>query len=251
MLDVAGTLTQIVFSSKSKGNHPTSITAAAPTATAAAATPTAASGQLNFERKDCCWDFLWSGDDPLLLVTMEKGRMYIYRDVSPEEPIMLSGYLCAFSDLEVVSASLDKIMRHPGTPTRNSLIHLETKALRDTREMLGTITTEDAYQFVENHSHPRLWRLLAEQGLHALDLPIVDKAFVRCGDYHGIQLAKKLATMRDNTDAQQAEVAAYFKNFEEAEAIYRAMDRMDLAIAMRIRLGDWFKVIRAQFSATL
>lgn len=34
----------------------------------------------------------------------------------------------------------------------------------------------------------------------------------------------------------------YFKRFDEAEALYRAMDRLDLAIALRSRLGDWFKV---------
>ena len=193
-----------------------------------------------FERRDC-WDFRWSSDDPSLLVSMEKGRMYIFRDCNPEEPVSMSGYLCEFRDLEVRVAALDSLMRAPSSPDRGSIFNLETKSLRDTRDMLGRISTEDAYQFIEENSHPRLWRLLAEHALHRLDLPLVDKAFVRCGDYHGIQLAKKLREMTDEY-AQRAEVASYFKNFEEAEAIYRSMDRMDLAIAMRIRLGDWFKV---------
>lgn len=34
----------------------------------------------------------------------------------------------------------------------------------------------------------------------------------------------------------------YFKRFDDAEALYRQMDRLDLAIALRSRLGDWFKV---------
>ncbi len=34
----------------------------------------------------------------------------------------------------------------------------------------------------------------------------------------------------------------YFKRFEEAETLYAQMDRADLAVAMRMRLGDWFKV---------
>jgi hypothetical protein len=32
-------------------------------------------------------------------------------------------------------------------------------------------------------------------------------------------------------------VCLYFKRFDEAEAAYRAMDRLDLAVALRSRLG--------------
>ena len=42
---------------------------------------------------------------------------------------------------------------------------------------------------------------------------------------------------------QAAEVAAYFGKFDEAEKIYREMDRRDLALQLRINLGDWFKVV--------
>lgn len=38
------------------------------------------------------------------------------------------------------------------------------------------------------------------------------------------------------------QVHVYFKRFDEAEALYRKMDRLDLAISLRSRLGDWFKV---------
>ena len=43
---------------------------------------------------------------------------------------------------------------------------------------------------------------------------------------------------------QLAEVAAYFKRFEEAEKIYIEMDRRDLAVELRIKLGDWFRVVQ-------
>lgn len=43
---------------------------------------------------------------------------------------------------------------------------------------------------------------------------------------------------------QKAEVAAYFKRFDEAESIYRDIDRKDLAIELRMRLGDWFRVVQ-------
>jgi WD repeat-containing protein 35 len=36
---------------------------------------------------------------------------------------------------------------------------------------------------------------------------------------------------------QRAEVAVYFKRFDEAEQLYFKMDRPDLAVDMRMRLG--------------
>eukprot|EP00656_Telonema_subtile_P005517 TRINITY_DN1250_c0_g1_i4.p1 TRINITY_DN1250_c0_g1~~TRINITY_DN1250_c0_g1_i4.p1 ORF type:complete len:457 (+),score=92.47 TRINITY_DN1250_c0_g1_i4:186-1556(+) len=36
----------------------------------------------------------------------------------------------------------------------------------------------------------------------------------------------------------------YFKRFDEAEKAFHAMDRMDLALEMRKRLGDWFRVVQ-------
>jgi len=83
----------------------------------------------------------------------------------------------------------------------------------------GGPSRKDAYQFVEDNSHPRLWRLLAENSLENLNLPMADKAFVRCADYHGIQFVKRLQ-MLDDELKQRAEVAAYFKKFDEAETLY-------------------------------
>lgn len=39
-------------------------------------------------------------------------------------------------------------------------------------------------------------------------------------------------------------MAAYFKRFEEAEKIYIEMDRRDLAVELRTKLGDWFRVVQ-------
>lgn len=41
---------------------------------------------------------------------------------------------------------------------------------------------------------------------------------------------------------RQAEVAAFFKKFDEAEEMYVQMDRVDLAVELRMRMGEWFKV---------
>ena len=67
-------------------------------------------------------------------------------------------------------------------------------------------------------------RLLAESALEALNLKIADQAFVRCKDYQGIEFVKRLGHLQSDT-MKQAEVAAYFKRFDEAERMYLDMDR--------------------------
>jgi len=84
---------------------------------------------------------------------------------------------------------------------------------------------------------------VAEAALERLDFSVADKAFVQCSDYRGIQFVKKLKRMNSKV-LQRAEVETYFKRFEEAEKAYREMDRMDLALEMRKRLGDWFRVVQ-------
>lgn len=67
-------------------------------------------------------------------------------------------------------------------------------------------------------------RLLAEAALQKLDLKTAEQAFVRCKDYQGIQFVKRLGNLQSEP-MKQAEVAAYFSRFEEAERMYLDMDR--------------------------
>ncbi|XP_062523267.1 WD repeat-containing protein 35-like, partial [Corticium candelabrum] len=197
---------------------------------------------LKFERKDV-WDMKWAHDNPELFAMMEKTRMYIFRNLDPEEPVMCSGYICHFEDLQVTSVLLDEIMKDPDRPNKDSVIDMDVKSLRDTRDLLQKVSIQDACEFIEDNPHPRLWRLLAETALERLELDIADKAFVRCQDYQGIQFIKRLKRL-DSETKQQAEVAAYFKWFEEAERLYLDMDRRDLAVDLRVKLGDWFRVVQ-------
>uniref|UniRef100_H3CMI1 WD repeat-containing protein 35 n=1 Tax=Tetraodon nigroviridis TaxID=99883 RepID=H3CMI1_TETNG len=195
-----------------------------------------------FERKDV-WDMKWANDNPDLFSMMEKTRMYVFRNLDPEEPIQTSGYICSFEDLEIKSALLDEIMKDPDRPNKDNLITFEIRSLRDTRALIEKVGIEDASQFIEDNPHPRLWRLLAEAALHKLDLKMAEKAFVHCRDYPGIQFIKRLDKLKGES-MKQAEVAAYFGSFEEAERMYLDMDRRDLAIGLRIKLGDWFRVLQ-------
>ncbi|PSN48259.1 WD repeat-containing protein 35, partial [Blattella germanica] len=174
-----------------------------------------------FERKDV-WAMKWASDNPELIAIMEKTRMY---------------------DLEIRAVLLDEIMQNPDHPVAEHLLDLEVKSLRDTRDLLDKVGISEATTFIEENPHPRLWRLLAEAAVKQLDLPTAEAAFVRCSDYPGIQFVKRLHNIHNDT-LKKAEVAAYFKDFNEAEKLYLEVDRRDLAISLREKLGDWFRVVQ-------
>ena len=69
-----------------------------------------------------------------------------------------------------------------------------------------------------------------------------------CVIYHvlsliGILFTKTLGKIQ-NEGVKRAEVAAWFKNYDEAEKLYLEADMRMLAVRMRKRLGDWFKVVQ-------
>jgi len=199
--------------------------------------------QLDLERKDV-WNMRWASDNPDLFAIMEKTRMYIVRGLQPEEPVLSNAYICAFKDLQIQSVLIDEVIQNPESPRKEVLLDFETKSLRDTRDILAKVANlKDAFNYVEANPHPRLWRLLAEAALDQLDFGVAEKAFVRFEDYQGVQLVKRLRLLDDRVK-QKAEVAAYFQRFDEAESLYREIDRKDLAIDLRERLGDWFRVVQ-------
>jgi WD repeat-containing protein 35 len=199
---------------------------------------------LETERKDV-WDMKWSTDNPDMIVIMEKARMHVLTNLESEDPVISSGYLCDFKDLEIKAVLLDDIMKSPDVPGKAEelVLNFESKALRDTKSMVQTMDLRDAYDHVDRNPHPRLWKILAEAAIEKLDFDIAHKAFVKCDDYQGIKFVNKVKKL-DDVNKQKAEVAIYFKNFDEAENIYKSIDRRDLALEMRSRIGDWFKVVQ-------
>lgn len=205
--------------------------------------PTDAMKMCQIERKDV-WAMAWAKDNPQLLAIMEKTRMYVLRGADPEEPISCSGYICNFEDLEITGILLDEIISGAAAPDKSYILQLRVKSLRDTEELLSHVGVVETKQFIEENPHPRLWRLLAEAALKTLDLETAENAFVRCTNYPGIQLIKRLRTIPNET-LQKAEVAAFFGNFDEAEKLYvEQADRRDLAINLRQTLCDWFRTVQ-------
>lgn len=66
-------------------------------------------------------------------------------------------------------------MHQPEDPGSVHVFNHETKSLRDTQQMLSAVDIQDAYSYVEEHSHPRLWISLANHALDTLDLSYAEK----------------------------------------------------------------------------
>jgi WD repeat-containing protein 35 len=148
---------------------------------------------------------------------------YVFRGLQPEEPVTSSGYLNRFTNLQITCVLVDEVMLSPEEPSKDFIVEFETKALRDARDLLANpVSMDDVVKFIQANAHPRLWRTLGERCLQQLDLMTADKAFVSSADYNGVQFVKRLRSLPDPA-LQQAEVAIYFRNFDEAERIYKSI----------------------------
>ena len=199
---------------------------------------------LDFSRKEV-WDMKWSEDSPIQFACMEKSRMYTIKGVEPEEPLQTERFLCQFSDLQIRCVLLDEVMKSPDGVLQASgfIVDYETKSLRDTRDILNKVNLKEAYNYIDQNPHLKLWRLLAEKALEDLDFVSAEKALLKCDDYQGLQLVKRLQVI-DDKSKQKAEILAYYAHYDEAEQVYKKIERKDLAIQMRMKLGDWFKVVQ-------
>lgn len=66
--------------------------------------------------------------------------------------------------------------------------------------------------------------MLAETALNLFEFEQAEAAYVRCADYEGIQLCRKLASIQ-NIKLREAEIATYFRSYDEAEKLYLECDR--------------------------
>jgi WD repeat-containing protein 35 len=151
--------------------------------------------------------------------------------------------LSSFSALQIKAVLLDEVMEQTTRPMKNVMVEFDSGSLREVLDRIKQQPLSEVYDYIDTIDHPRLWALFAEKALELLDFGIADKAFVRCEDYRGIQFIKTVQALTD-VQMQKAEIAAYCEHFDEAEEIYRELDRKDLAIALKQRTGDWFRVVQ-------
>ena len=111
---------------------------------------------------------------------------------------------------------------HPSTPLlsimaapdasaapKTAITTFDCQRLREVRDQLATDGHQAAYATVSKAGHHKLWRVLAEAALEDLDLPSAERAFVRCRDYAGIKLVKRLRTMPDRMKVATHEITSY------------------------------------------
>ena len=60
--------------------------------------------------------------------------------------------------------------------------------------------------------------------MEALALDSAEEAFIHCKDYFTIQIIKRIKNYKDD-QVKRAEIAAYFGRHDEAEELYRSIDR--------------------------
>ncbi|KAI8616049.1 WD repeat-containing protein 35 [Chytriomyces sp. MP71] len=234
LLDVAGVLKVLELGKRNAGGN---------TGSYITASSVVEGGKLlEIERKDV-WDIEWAHDNPESFAIMEKTRMFIFENNVAEEPVTCSGYICSFDNLQVKTVILDELFKVPETPSKDHILTLDARSLRDAKAVLTNVSLQDALNYVEENPHPRLWKLISDSALERLELGIAQKAFVRSSDYKGLQFIKKIEKYDDKAK-QKAEVATYFGHIETAEKIYLEMDRKDLAIELRTQMGDWFRVVQ-------
>jgi len=111
--------------------------------------------KLEFERKDA-WDVCWSDDDDDMFAVLEKAKMYVFRNLNPQEPVTSSGYLCKFSQLQITSIQLDELIKDPENPTKEYLVEHETRSLRDAKAWHTTHAFEPHFNADEPYFDPIL-----------------------------------------------------------------------------------------------
>jgi WD repeat-containing protein 35 len=134
-------------------------------------------------------------------------------------------------------------MQDPKRPAPQHLLQIETKWLQDIKFSISEKKLSDALQFAQTKSQNRLWKVVAESALENMDFETATKAFIHCLDYQGLQFIKRIKKI-EGSEKRAAEIATFLEQFEKAEKIYLGMDRKDLAVELRIRMGDWFRVMQ-------
>lgn len=93
----------------------------------------------------------------------------------------------------------------------------------DTYFLLKLIKTRELLN-IQLYDSTYFRRLIAETALQLSEFEQAEAAYVRCTDFAGIQLCKRLSNIQ-NAKLRDAEIASHFKNYDEAEKLYLDCDR--------------------------
>ncbi|CAH8431792.1 unnamed protein product [Schistosoma turkestanicum] len=195
----------------------------------------------NFMRKDV-WDVKFEEDNPDIFAIMEKTRMFIFDGLQAEPAIQTSTYFYEFKNLEIQGILLDDLVKSVNIqPNEDYLLKTPIKKVRDFKQILEKDGLEKASEFINDNPYNKLRYLLIEACLEKQNLDMAELQFVHLQEYAGIQFIKKLRNIQSKL-IRKAEILIYFKRYDEAETLLLNNDRSDLAVELRKRLGDWFRL---------
>ena len=75
-----------------------------------------------------------------------------------------------------------------------------------------------------------------------LDYTSAERALLKVDDYKTLKYIKKIQQL-DDREKQRAELLTLYAKYDDAEKIYRNIERKDLAINMKIKVGDFYGVL--------
>eukprot|EP00825_Cyclidium_porcatum_P027778 TRINITY_DN2999_c0_g1_i2.p1 TRINITY_DN2999_c0_g1~~TRINITY_DN2999_c0_g1_i2.p1 ORF type:complete len:325 (+),score=59.13 TRINITY_DN2999_c0_g1_i2:176-1150(+) len=171
---------------------------------------------------------------------------YTVTDTTVDDPVTTDSYVCQFKDMVVKCIYLDDLMRSPDwTIQKNELIfEIETKTLKQFKDILYKQSADEIFGHIKkSYPYNCIWSLFARKSLEEFDFLAAEKGFVELQDYQALQFIKRVQQL-DDKDKQKAEIMSFYNKLDEAEEIYDKMERKDLAIQMRMKHGDWFRVLQ-------
>lgn len=222
------------------------------------------SGSVSEDSRKETWCMKWADDSPDLFVSLEKQKLYVYRDFEAVEPIISLTYICSFSDLVITAVDLITLYRDPLHPKLEVFHRYESKPLRDVDYLLESdgVSIDEITEYIKANSHPRLWLMLAETALDQMNLQLAERCFIESQNNPGITLMKKLTSLPKNGLVQRGFVLWYLKRYKEAEECFKGGSdpnstqirggssspgstkntEPDYAVQMYATIGDWKKV---------
>jgi WD repeat-containing protein 35 len=88
----------------------------------------------------------------------------------------------------------------------------------------------------------KLWDEIAESMMLEMNFSFAEQCYLKVTNYHVLQFIKRIRNLK-NPHIQRAQILSYLGRFDESEALFVSMDRLDLAIEMRANIGDFKHVI--------
>ncbi|KAL1244860.1 WD repeat-containing protein [Trichinella spiralis] len=194
-----------------------------------------------FERRDV-WDFKWSTLDPELLAVTEKNRLCIFKGTKAQEPILFNARMCELSDVALRAIYLDDLIKDQKPNNVDYFLEIKTQPLQVATNFAKQKQLHELASFAEQTAHPAIWKLLAETAMLEWNFELAELAFIKLLDYNSIQFLRTLITISDE-QLKRAEILSFLGDLEQAEKIYMNSDRIDLAIGLNQKYGNWTRVV--------